>query len=87
MKESVVGCLFLKSATKLAHEKGLLPKNQSLKCEFENICTGVECIKINNLNYRTTKLNQNGVENSVSPVDKFYGRLIKRKDMLSNDRS
>lgn len=85
MKESVVDCLFLKSATKLAHEKGLLPKRQLLKCEFENTCTGLECIKINNLNYRTIKLKQCALENSVSPVDKFYGRLIKRKNMLSND--
>lgn len=87
MKESVVGCLYLKNATALAHEKGLLPKNQLLKCEYQGVCDKVDCIKLSEPNYRTIHLKQGNMDDSFSPKDKFYSKLDKWKSIISNNRS
>lgn len=78
----VTGCPYLRSATKLAHQRGLLPKKQLLTCEFEGSCDHVDCEKLDAPNYRTIKIVQGLGGQSTSLLDRFYDVLEKHQEVM-----
>ena len=71
-----IECPRLRSATKLAHQKGLLPKKQTLTCEFESKCNQVDCFKSEDPNFRSIFIKESEVR-ELSQKDKFYVKLEK----------
>ena len=72
----VTKCPYLRSASKLAHQKGLLPKKQTLTCEFEGECNQVDCFKSEDPNFRPIFIKETEV-GELSQKDKFYMKLEK----------
>lgn len=70
-------CPYIINASKIAHKKDLLPKEKVVECEYERECNKVDCLKLENPNYRTLYLRQMGVNNEVSPKNKLYARIEK----------
>ena len=72
-----VTCPYLRNATKLAHKKGLLPKKEVLECKIEATCDQVDCLKLEDPNFRTLYIKQSETIEIPSRVDKFYGWVEK----------
>ena len=68
-------CPYLRNATQLAHQKGLLPKKQMLMCELEGKCDYVDCQKIEQPAYRTVYFKQNVTGKDTPPLEKFYKKI------------
>jgi len=79
---ATISCPSLKNATALAHKRGLLEKKQRLACEFEDSCDYVECKKLDAPNYRTIGIVQDLSHQNVSPLDGFYEKLEKRREVV-----
>ena len=73
----VTECPYLRSVTKLAHQRGLLPKKQSLACEFEGKCSQVDCPKSEDPNFRPLFIKSSEISEEPSQKDKFYAKLEK----------
>lgn len=73
----ITKCPYLINATKLAHQRGLLPKKEILKCEFEGNCDQVDCLKLENPSFKPIFIKQGEVGGEFSPETEFYVRAKK----------
>ncbi|HWA52476.1 MAG TPA: hypothetical protein VG895_05500 [Patescibacteria group bacterium] len=73
-------CAILTRAEQLAHQKGLLPHDEHLKCEFKNVCEGQICFK--EYFAETRHININGQEaHPLNAQEAFNSRLQKTHDI------
>lgn len=81
----ITECSYLRNATKLAHQRGLLPKKEILQCEFEGNCGQVDCLKLENPNFKPIFIKQGVASGESSPKTKFYV-LAKRSLRIIRER-
>ena len=74
-------CHQLGNAGHLARKKGIIPKGQSLTCPHTE-CDQIDCILVTDPPVRTIYI-ASAQTPTETPQDKFYGRLQKHVDMVT----
>lgn len=73
----ITECPFLRAALGVAHKKGFLPKERGAVCEYEGTCDKVNCLKVENPNFRSIYLRQSEGNQPQTQTERFTSRAEK----------